>query len=76
MDAKTPTIVAITKCDTLGSQRDWPAENHLMKAAQIKETVQYFACILKVGKSQQINLNSTIKGISAEELKVKSTSSV
>jgi uncharacterized protein (DUF697 family)/GTPase Era involved in 16S rRNA processing len=62
--AKIPTIIVITKPDILGNPREWPPENNPQKASTIKEAINYLSQdILKVSGIQNIDLNSTIKGV-------------
>jgi predicted GTPase len=62
-----PTIVVLTKVDTLGNPREWPPETHAKKAGVIKECMDYMVQdVLKIG-CKPIDKNYPLKGYITED---------
>ncbi len=48
---ETPLVVVLSKPDIIGNPREWPPERYPRKAAQIKESLDYFiADALKIAR--------------------------
>ncbi len=63
-----PTLVVLTKTDTLGNPREWPPEEYPKKAGQIKELLEYIVkSIIDIKPPrdyESIDKNNPIKGYS------------
>ena len=62
-----PTILVLTKADTLGNPREWPPESNARKAALILEALKYMGeDVLKV-QSEPVDHNLSIKGFATSD---------
>ncbi len=57
-----PTIIVLTKVDTLGNPREWPPESNARKTALIKDSMDYIVREVLKARHDKIDLNFPFKG--------------
>lgn len=62
-----PTILVLTKADTLGNPREWPPETHARKAALILEALNYISKDVLGLDVQPVDHNLSIKGFATTD---------
>jgi uncharacterized protein (DUF697 family)/GTPase Era involved in 16S rRNA processing len=60
--AAIPTVMVLTKVDLLGDPEAWPPRDHPLKAALVKDLLDYVGVDVLGARPQRINPNATLEG--------------